>query len=270
MTAGARHSSRSLWVAAAVGGTAGAFALAALGGLVLLPYAQPDLKLTGIWDAICSAAGVPRVRSDEAPVAPAFPTSMVVVTSGMLGHPEPESIGRGATLALQCAICHGPSGNSDAQIPTLTGQYASAIFKELEDFRSGARTSAVMTPFAQRLTEQQVVDVAAYYADLPRLPATHPDGEAAPKIVAGGAPMRGIAPCGACHGGIEQKPGSPWLDGQPAAYIGAQLANFAMGTRRNDTSQQMRNVARQMTPAERSAAASYYASLTTIQRAAAP
>ncbi len=62
-----------------------------------------------------------------------------------------------------------------------------------------------------------------------------------------GAPMRNIAPCGACHGAIDNKAGSPWLGGQSAVYIKAQLKAFAAGTRRNDISQQMRNIARQMT-----------------------
>ena len=41
-----------------------------LGGMVLLPYAQPDLELAGVWDAICSAAGVPKSRSSAACTAP--------------------------------------------------------------------------------------------------------------------------------------------------------------------------------------------------------
>ena len=71
--------------------------------------------------------------------------------------------------------------------------------------------------------------------------------------------MRGIAPCAACHGGLSTKAGSPWLGGQPAAYIKAQLQAFASGTRHNDISQQMRNIARHMSEAEMDAAASFYA-----------
>ena len=59
-----------------------------------------------------------------------------------------------------------------------------------------------------------------------------------------GAPLRGIAPCGSCHGSLDNKAGSPWLEGQPAAYMKAQLQAFASGARRNDISQQMRNIAR--------------------------
>jgi cytochrome c553 len=72
--------------------------------------------------------------------------------------------------------------------------------------------------------------------------------------------MRNIAPCGSCHGGLDNKAGSPWLEGQPEAYIRAQIEAFANGTRHNDISQQMRNIARQMTPEEIEAAAKYYSS----------
>ena len=72
-----------------------------------------------------------------------------------------------------------------------------------------------MTPFAINLTEQDIVDLAAYYAYLPRLPAYHPHAAAAAGIVVYGAPMRGIAPCGSCHGSLDNKAGSPWLEGHP-------------------------------------------------------
>ena len=54
--------------------------------------------------------------------------------------------------------------------------------------------------------------------------------------------------------------GTPWLDGQSAVYVKAQLEAFATGARRNDISEQMRNIARQMTATEIDEAARYYAS----------
>ena len=61
---------RNPWFGASVGVTAAIAVLAALAGLIWLPLAQPDLKLSGIWDAICSAAGVPRAAS-QGPAGPA-------------------------------------------------------------------------------------------------------------------------------------------------------------------------------------------------------
>ena len=149
------------WFRYSVGISAALVILTALGGFVILPYAQSDLKLAGLWDAICSAAGIPRQPSSEGVIQPAFKTSDVVVISAMLANPTSESIGRGATLAQQCAICHGPTGVSRADSPNLAGQYPAVIFKELKDFKSGARANAVMSPIAPHLSDQDMVDLAA-------------------------------------------------------------------------------------------------------------
>jgi cytochrome c553 len=250
---------RNSWFATSVGVTAGVAVLAALAGLIWLPLAQPDLKLGGIWDAICSAAGVPRVSSQGNAIQPDFKTSNVVMTSEMLTKFNQVSIGRGATLAQRCAICHGPQGVSDANSPNLAGQFAAVTYKELNDFKTGARVNVVMSPFAATMSNQEMLDVAAYYAYLPRVPSSNLDPKAvAPAIVTIGAPMRNVPPCGACHGDIDNKAGSPWLGGQSAVYIKAQLHAFASEARRNDISQQMRNIARQMTAEEIDQVAHYY------------
>ena len=252
-------STRNPWFNVSVGVTAAIAVLATITGLILLPLAQPDLKLSGIWDAICSAAGVPRVTSQPNSIQPDFKTSNVVMTSEMLTKTNQVSIGRGATLAQRCAICHGPQGVSDANSPNLAGQFAAVTYKELNDFKTGARVNVVMSPFAATMSNQDMLDVAAYYAYLPRVPSNNLDPKAvAPAIVTIGAPMRNVAPCGACHGDIDNKAGSPWLGGQSAVYIKAQLQAFVAGTRRNDISQQMRNIARQMTAEEIDQVARYY------------
>ncbi|KJC62281.1 cytochrome C [Bradyrhizobium sp. LTSPM299] len=250
---------RNPWFSASVGIVGGIAVLSAFAGLVWLPLAQPELKLAGIWDAICSAAGVPRATVQDASVKQEFKTSNVVMTPEMLTRPDQVSIGRGATLAQRCAICHGPQGVSDANSPNLAGQFAAVTYKELSDFKAGARVSVVMSPFAAAMSDQDMKDVAAYYAYLPRVPSKNLDaGLLAPAIVVTGAPMRNIPPCGSCHGDIDSKAGSPWLGGQSAVYVKAQLQALASGARRNDISQQMRNIARQMTPDEIDQAARYY------------
>jgi cytochrome c553 len=263
MSAREIFSTRNPYFAISVGVVAGIFVLTAIGGFILLPYAQKELQFTSLWDAICSAAGLPQRSAPAAASSSAASqrTSGAVLTSSTLARPSQESIGRGATLAQRCAICHGPTGISRADSPNLAGQYASVIYKQMLDFRSGARTRAIMSPFAANLTDQEIADVAAYYAYLPRLPAYHPTPQLPrPKIVIYGAPLRGIAPCGSCHGSLDNKVGSPWLEGQSEVYMREQLLAFASGQRRNDISQQMRNIARAMTPKEIDEAAAYYAS----------
>jgi cytochrome c553 len=156
-------------------------------------------------------------------------------------------------------MCHGAQGVSDANTPNLAGQYPIAIYKQLVDFKTGARASAIMAPFVNDLSDQDMRDLAAYYAFLPRPLNPTPPSSQIPRIVADGAPLRGIAPCGACHGVIGIKAGASWLGDQPAPYLHAQLTAFASGARRNDIDAQMRNVARAMTPAEIDAATAYFA-----------
>ena len=82
----------------------------------------------------------------------------------------------------------------------------SAIYKQLRDFKIGARTSAIMQPLVANLSDRDMRDLAAYYAYLPRErvgQSRRPRGTS--RIVADGAPMRNIAPCGACHGDLASK-----------------------------------------------------------------
>jgi cytochrome c553 len=252
---------RNQWFSISLGATAGLAVLSLIVGFAVLPYATPNSQLGNLWDAICSAAGVPRTTAPSAAVAPTFKTSAVVMTSQMPGPTDARSIGRGATLAMQCAICHASGRHSQPDTPNLEGQPASAVYKQLRDFKAGARVNAIMSPFAVNLTEQDMVDIAAYYAYLPRQPGLHPDATVpAPAIVIRGAAMRNIPACSSCHGGGDFKVGAPWLEGQSAVYIKEQLVAFAGEHRRNDISEQMRNIARHMTPQEIDEAAAYYAS----------
>jgi cytochrome c553 len=252
---------RNPWFAASVGVTGAIVLLSAVVGLVVLPYSDPSSRLTGLWDAICSAAGVPRATVNSEPAKPNFTTSNVVMNSQMFGPPDARSVGRGATLAMQCAICHGSNRQGQVDTPNLEGQPAAAIYKQLRDFKAAARTNAIMSPFAVKLSEQEMLDLAAYYSYLPRQPGLHPGPSViGPQIVIRGAPMRNVPACSSCHGTTDAKLGTPWLDGQSAVYIKAQLQDFATGARRNDISEQMRNIARQMTTAEIEETAHYYAS----------
>ena len=228
-------------------------------GFVWLPSGASDFSAQGLWASICRAAGVPGSWAGGASVRKAAVATEVVLDRHMAAPGAADSVGRGATLALNCTMCHGAQGRSVSDAPNLAGQYPEVIIKQLRDFQSGKRRNSIMEALAHGLSEQQVADLAAYYAYLPKArnqPTTY--GEDLPVLVRDGAPMRNIAPCGSCHGDIDNKAGSPWLGGQSAIYIKAQLQAFAAGTRRNDISQQMRNIARQMTAEEIDQVARYY------------
>jgi len=249
---------RNGWFTTSVGITAAIALVGFLVGFLWLPLAQPGERFRGVWDAICSAAGLLHTApSGEQIITAKYLTTQVEVVPHMLDNADAVAIGRGATLALRCTMCHGARGLSEANSPNLAGQYRIAIYKQLVDFKTGARVSAVMAPLVADLSDTDMRDLAAYYAYLPRL--TDSSANNPPRIVASGAPLRGIAPCGACHGEVGAKAGAAWLEGQPVAYLRPQLEAFASGSRHNDIDEQMRNVARAMTPQEIDAASRYYA-----------
>ena len=74
----------------------------------------------------------------------------------------------GKTKAIRCGACHGPDGNSvNPQWPSIAGQHAPYIVRQHEAFQYGERTNILMTSQAMTLTEQDIKDVAVYYAAQP-------------------------------------------------------------------------------------------------------
>jgi cytochrome c553 len=74
---------------------------------------------------------------------------------------------RGAELAVDCADCHGDDGKGDEDVPSIAGMDAAKHAKALADFKSGAVESEDMIDYAEDLSEQDMADIAAYYATLP-------------------------------------------------------------------------------------------------------
>ena len=240
-------------------------AAAILVGFVWLPSAQADFGAQGLWASVCRAAGVPASwgQTQAQPASNQRSTGVVLsqVADEERGRGGREAaVGRGATLALKCTMCHGARGMSDADAPNLAGQYAAVVIKQLIDYQRGDRSSAVMQALAANLSEADMRDIAAYYAELPN---PHEAGARAdgpvPALVAVGDPMRNIAPCASCHGGIGAKLGAPRLQGMPKNYLSVQLRNFASGLRKNDSHGQMRHMAHALSVAEVEAVTSFYA-----------
>lgn len=259
---------RNPWFTWSVGGTLAIAVVGILIGFIWLPSASSAFGDRGIWATICGAAGVPSSwyhgSSGNAPV----PSEVVVLPPSPWTHPSADSIGRGATIATQnCSMCHGVSGTPPVTAPALAGQYSDVIYKELRDYQNGLRQSAVMQAIIAGRSNQNLEDLAAYYASLPRPPAAEvlprgdePDANVV-KLAMQGDPERNIAPCAACHGQLDRKGAAPWLGGQSPVYLAAQMRAFASGARHNDINEQMRNVARQLTPTEIDGLANYYAAM---------
>jgi cytochrome c553 len=235
--------------------------VAVLVGFLWLPSVHGDFTAQGLWASICRAAGVPAAWSADAAIREdAHRPTDVVLERSMARSGTSDAVGRGATLALNCTMCHGAQGMSVSNAPNLAGQYPEVVVKQLLDYKSGKRTSSIMQALAKGLSERDMQDLGAYYAYLPKArtaPTTY--DEALPALVRVGDPMRNIAPCISCHGGVDQKLGAPWIEGMPKDYLVAQLLAFQSGSRRNDSEAQMRNMVRAMTAREIDEVASFYA-----------
>ena len=250
------------WFRWSVGSLAVLMVLTLLVGFVWLPSVHADFTAQGIWAAICRAAGVPTQWVEPAASAkPPLVSTRVVLEPAVTRMASPDSVGRGASLALQqCTMCHGARGLSEADAPNLAGQYPEVIVKQMHDYKNGDRSNSLMQALARNLSDGDILDLAAYYASLPKARKT-PEAYRAgvPALVRVGDPLRNIAPCATCHGGIDRKFGTPWLEGMPKAYLAAQLAAFASGARHNDSHAQMRNMARLMTREEIEQVSDFYA-----------
>jgi len=227
-------------------------------GFVWFPALQANALGLTLWSAICRAAGITQTAAYALAATPAAAVPTTVAWNGETLHAVASgNAERGKALAATCAGCHGAQGISPSDaFPNLAAIPAAVLYKQLDDYRSGKRQNPIMQGMAAALDDQKVADVAAYFASLPAS-APNPAG-ASPSLVAVGSPIRSIAPCAACHGPFGFKEGAPPLEGQKGAYLKTQLDAFSAGTRHNDINQQMREIARALSPAERDSLAEWY------------
>lgn len=237
-------------------------------GVVIIPVVQGRSDGIDAFTAICRALGIlpgSPARQQVTDRTPPAPVSQVVWTPDLLqilANAKPE---RGRAKAQEvCVACHGEQGVSAApEYPHLAGQSGAAIYKQLNDYRTGSRTHQLMTDIAKALDEPTLADVAAYYAAQPKrnlnLKTLAESPPAIVHLVELGDPSRNIPPCAACH-----RPGSggpieaPILAEQGQEYIVRQLKLYASGERRNDVYGRMRIIAAKLTPGEIDGLAAYY------------
>jgi len=173
----------------------------------------------------------------------------------------------GKTKSAVCAACHGADGNStNAAWPSLAGQHASYIYKQLKDFKEGRRNDATMIGMVALLNDEDMKNVAAYF-ESQQAKAVAFDADmiaAGENIYRGGITETKVAACMGCHspGGTGNGPaGWPSLKGQHPEYLVVQLQNFKMGLRANDSGKMMRNVVVRMSDMEMKSVAAYIAGI---------
>jgi cytochrome c553 len=170
--------------------------------------------------------------------------------------------GQGKTAV--CGACHGPDGNSMApNFPKLAGQGEKYLEKQLHDIKSGKRIVLEMTGLLTNLSDQDMADIAAYFAS-----QKGSVGAADPKLVAAGEALfrggnleKGMPACTGCHspnGAGLAAAGFPHLGGQHAQYVAKQLTDFREGNRTNDgDAMTMRSIAAKLSNKDIEAVSSY-------------
>ena len=210
--------------------------------------------------------------------APTTPAPATTLKAG------PADLTRGEAIAASCSGCHGPTGRA----PVLKGQPAAQIQNALLAFRSGTRRNGTMQSIASRMSDQDIVDVAAFYAGPPATPAppaptpvTPPaaptpalpsTSTAAPApgalgrtLYLEGAPARDVLACAVCHGedgrGADAV-GIPAIAGLSAASVLETLrAYHAMPPVGITYPDAMRIAVKPLTDADMSAVAQFVATL---------
>ena len=210
---------------------------------------------------------------------------VTILTIAVAGGAHAADINGGEEKAAVCAACHGPGGvSSNPEWPILAGQGQKYLEKQLRDFKSGERPSLIMQPQAVLLSDEDIANVAAYFAAQTPPPATTEGaGENPEELLAlgealyrGGDLDKNIPACLACHGpagaGIEPA-AFPRVSGQHAKYTRTQLDAFktsalfdqqasetdpsSLVVRGNDPNGMMRDVAEKLTPKQIEAVARY-------------
>jgi len=169
----------------------------------------------------------------------------------------------GKAISYTCLGCHGVQGYKNAypnySVPELRGQHPEYLISALKEYKSGERSHFTMHSQAEELSEQDMTDIAAYFAGAP-LPAGH-------KAAAEVPPVASL--CVSCHGadGVGITPLYPTLAGQHADYLARALDEYQKGARKNVI---MATFAAHLTSAQMDALADYFAkqqpSLETLPR----
>lgn len=186
---------------------------------------------------------------------------------------DPEA---GKQKSTPCATCHGANGNSvNPAWPNLAGQGEKYLVNQLQLFKEKIRINTLMNPQAVNLSEQDILDLAAFFASQSPSSGTADiekefQGEQlyviGERIYRGGNSETGVPACMSCHapngvGNVAAK--FPRLAGQHAVYTAAQLRTYRSGARyqTDDNLNMMKDIASYMTEQEIEAVAEYIAGL---------
>jgi len=237
-----------------------------------MPGWPADGRDDEVWSVVAALRQLPHLSApeyrrlalgeSEDPIGITDETARAIVMSGPAGE----------GLAA-CARCHGMNGAADGLIPRLAGQKREYLEETLHAYARGTRASGFMRPVAAELNDEEIAELAAYYAartDIPyeSLPAT-PDPQVVDRgrtLATNGDLQSNVPACAACHGasGLAETnhPIYPILAGQEPAYLERQLRLWRDGARGGGLAAHiMTKAAEGLTDDQITALALYYASL---------
>lgn len=180
--------------------------------------------------------------------------------------PAKPDLKKGEAIATAvCAACHSVDGSRGSPAnPILQGQHPEYLAKQLAEFKSGARNNAIMKGFASALSDEDMKNVAAFYATKQAKPGFAKDKslvELGASIYRGGIAAKHVPACASCHSptGAGLPVQYPRVGGQHGDYTEAQLIAFRGGVRKNNA--QMTAIAANLSDREIKAVSDYIAGL---------
>jgi len=192
-------------------------------------------------------------------------TETVEETKLRIGPGDPVA---GKSKAEFCYGCHGEDGNStDPMAPKLSGQYGIYIAKQVRNYQATTRTHQIMSGMAASISDDDLADIAAYFASQPMMKgATPSSNQIGKKLFENDDLSRMMVRCNNCHGatGKGQNPGNPVypvIGGQHKEYLLGQLINFRKGVRNNSQGGVMNTTVSRLSDAELNALAEYVSGL---------
>ena len=224
-----------------------------------------------------ASLATPLMAAEHEAAAAMGPSTSVAWTAEQMRFVANGDVARGGVLNRQlfCASCHGDAGIAQSgNWPSIAGQRAEYTFKMLKDYKEGKRhgsaSAEIMVKVAQLMSDQDMADVAQFYAsfELPRLPTgvsfDAALAEQAKPMVVRGDGKRLLAPCQACHGpnGQGSITDTPALAGQTPDYFIKTMQEYKSGARASDVYSRMRLIAQVLTDEEIEQMAHYYAGMT--------
>ena len=218
-----------------------------------------------------TSAASPRIQTGVRVLVPwlsgAFASLCLLASASVLAADSEPAMAGDATAgqgkSAVCAACHGADGKAlQPAYPNLAGQHPSYLAKQLTNYRDGERVNALMSGQAAGLSDQDILDLAAWFGAMEVIPGVASDEALAlgESIYRGGITSAQIPACIGCHGpaGLGNPAAVyPSLTGQNAGYTIDQLTQWRNGTRDNDPNNVMGSLAHRLTDLEIAAVANY-------------